>query len=108
MGQALGSVFRSGPRELFRGAGASALRDAPYAGLFLFSYEAIKNSDAGEMSPHPALHNGLTPSLVIQTGISPSLVHIISGASAGTLATFATHPFDVLKVSQTPAPCAHL
>jgi solute carrier family 25, member 38 len=40
--QAFKSVFAAGPRELLRGAGASALRDGPYAGLFLFSYEEVK------------------------------------------------------------------
>ena len=39
---ALVSLVRAGPSELFRGFTASALRDAPYAGIFVVSYENIK------------------------------------------------------------------
>jgi solute carrier family 25, member 38 len=39
---ALASMVRAGPQELFRGFVASALRDAPYAGLFVVFYEGIK------------------------------------------------------------------
>lgn len=39
---ALASMVRGGPRELFRGFLSSALRDAPYAGLFVVFYEGIK------------------------------------------------------------------
>lgn len=39
---ALTSIIRAGPSEIFRGFSASALRDAPYAGLFLMFYEGIK------------------------------------------------------------------
>jgi hypothetical protein len=36
------SIARQGPQELLRGFMASALRDAPYAGLFVVFYEGIK------------------------------------------------------------------
>lgn len=36
------SISRQGPSEFFRGVLASSLRDAPYAGLFVVFYEAIK------------------------------------------------------------------
>jgi len=39
---ALGSLVKLGPSELLRGFSASALRDAPYAGLFVLFYEGIK------------------------------------------------------------------
>jgi solute carrier family 25 protein 38 len=60
------------------------LRDAPYAGLFLVFYEAIKHEAAYVLplsSPpvYASLHGG-------------------SAAVAGTIATLATHPFDVIKV----------
>lgn len=79
--QALKSVFVGGPRELLRGVGASALRDGPYAGLFLFSYEGAKEIWGG----------------IEGSAIPPTIVHLSSGAAAGTFATLATHPFDVLK-----------
>jgi solute carrier family 25, member 38 len=40
--QAFCALARGGPSHLFRGATASAMRDAPYAGLFLVSYEQLK------------------------------------------------------------------
>ena len=40
---ALRSLARAGPSELFLGFLPSALRDAPYAGLFVMFYESIKN-----------------------------------------------------------------
>jgi len=77
------SIARAGPSELFRGVTASSLRDAPYAGLFLVFYEVIKNEAASVLplsSPpvYASLHGG-------------------SAAAAGTIATLATHPFDVIK-----------
>lgn len=39
---ALVALARKGPSELFKGFLPSSLRDAPYAGLFVFCYEAIK------------------------------------------------------------------
>ena len=78
------SIVRGGPSELFRGFLASSLRDAPYAGLFLVFYEATKHEAASILPPssplvYAALNSG-------------------SAAAAGTLATLATHPFDVIKV----------
>ncbi|KAG2130472.1 solute carrier family 25 member 38 [Suillus bovinus] len=69
------SIARMGPSELMRGFVASSLRDAPYAGLFVVIYESIKRE-----TTHAA-------------GI-----HSFSAASAGAIATMATHPFDVIKV----------
>ena len=37
------TIVRSGPSELLRGFMTSSLRDAPYAGLFVVFYEAIKH-----------------------------------------------------------------
>jgi len=83
MSQAFGSLFRAGPSALFKGFWASSLRDAPYAGLFLLSYEKIKH-ELLRMSPNSA-------------GLQSSVIHSASAASAGALATVATHPFDVIK-----------
>lgn len=38
----LRSMSRRGPSELFKGVVPSAIRDAPYAGLFITFYEVIK------------------------------------------------------------------
>jgi solute carrier family 25 protein 38 len=76
------SIVCGGPSELFRGFLALSLHDAPYAGLFLVFYEAIKHEAASPPSSplvSAALHSG-------------------SAAASGTFAMLATHPFDVIKV----------
>jgi len=77
------SIVRGGPSELFRGFLASSLRDAPYAGLFVVFYEAIKYEAASVVSP--------------STPLVSAALHGGSAAAAGTIATLATHPFDVIK-----------
>ncbi|KAF8075889.1 solute carrier family 25 member 38 [Lyophyllum atratum] len=80
---ALISITRQGPSELLRGFMASSLRDAPYAGIFLVCYEGIKRKT---YSIVPTTTNG-----------HAAAIHSISAASAGAIATLATHPFDVIK-----------
>ena len=84
MVSSLRSIVRGGPSELFRGFLASSLRDAPYAGLFVVFYEAIKYEAASVVPPSTPL-------------VSAALLGG-SAAAAGTIATLATHPFDVIKV----------
>jgi hypothetical protein len=84
LSSSLGSIVRGGPSELFRGFLASSLRDATYAGLFLVVYEATKHEAASILPP--------------STPLVSAALHSGSAATAGTLATLATHPFDVIKV----------
>ncbi|TFK56275.1 mitochondrial carrier [Heliocybe sulcata] len=79
----VGSIFRSGPSELLRGFTASALRDAPYAGLFVLSYEGLKRE--------------MTRAMPSASAGSSSLMHSAAAASASAFATLSTHPFDVIK-----------
>ncbi|KAF7301236.1 Mitochondrial glycine transporter [Mycena indigotica] len=83
LSSALASIARSGPSELFRGFLASSLRDAPYAGIFVVVYEGIKKQSASAFPSHSETQS--------------AFIHTISGASAGAIATMATHPFDVIK-----------
>lgn len=78
------SITRAGPSELFRGFLASSLRDAPYAGLFVVCYEGIKHEAASILLP--------------SSHLASAALHSCSAAAAGTIATLATHPFDVIKV----------
>jgi len=80
---ALISILRSGPSEFFRGCFATAVRDAPYSGLFILLYENIKREISFLVPP--------TSSSLSTT------IHGFSAASAGAIATMATHPFDVIK-----------
>ncbi|KIM45763.1 hypothetical protein M413DRAFT_440802 [Hebeloma cylindrosporum] len=80
---ALVSITRQGPSELLRGFLASSLRDAPYAGLFIVFYEGIKREASYLLPP--------------TSGTDATLIHGVSAAAAGAIATLATHPFDVIK-----------
>ncbi|KND01197.1 uncharacterized protein SPPG_04287 [Spizellomyces punctatus DAOM BR117] len=81
--QASRSILKEeGIGGLFRGFGATAMRDAPYAGLYVLFYENCKK-----------ILGGLT-------GGSASLmpvVHMSSGIVSGIAATVVTNPFDVVK-----------
>jgi len=77
------SITHAGPSELFRGFLASSLRDAPYAGLFVVFYEGIKHEAASILPP--------------SSHLTSAALHSGSAAAAGTIATLATHPFDVIK-----------
>ncbi|CAK5265378.1 unnamed protein product [Mycena citricolor] len=83
LGAAFTSLVRLGPSELLRGFVASSLRDAPYAGLFVVVYEGVK-----KRSSHLLESSSFAQS---------SALHTTSAASAGVIATLATHPFDVIK-----------
>ncbi|KAK1231223.1 hypothetical protein PQX77_005668, partial [Marasmius sp. AFHP31] len=77
------SIVRLGPSELLKGFTATSLRDAPYAGLFVAFYEGFKRQAAIVVPPN-------------SKGES-TVIHSVSAAGAGALATMATHPFDVIK-----------
>ncbi|KII96077.1 hypothetical protein PLICRDRAFT_98507 [Plicaturopsis crispa FD-325 SS-3] len=77
------AIARQGPSELLRGFFASSLRDAPYAGLFVVFYEGIKRETSSLLPSSSNAHS--------------AGIHSFSAASAGAIATMATHPFDVIK-----------
>ncbi|KAF7588150.1 hypothetical protein BBP40_006117 [Aspergillus hancockii] len=72
-----------GVRGLFAGFGATAARDAPYAGLYVLFYEQLKRRVAS------LADSG--------TGTSSSSINFVSGALAAGLATAITNPFDAIK-----------
>ncbi|KAK8157032.1 solute carrier family protein [Phyllosticta citribraziliensis] len=98
---------REGLRGFFAGFGATAVRDAPYAGLYVLFYEECKrrlgafaapsssppsspsNTDAAAPSPSP------TP-LPIPASTAAS-VHFVSAILAAGLGTALTNPFDAIK-----------
>lgn len=95
----LRSIVRMGPKELMRGFVASSLRDAPYAGLFVLFYELVKQESSKSMFPTFIRDVSEVPSTVsLIPSAYPTGIHIFSAATAGGIATLATHPFDVIKV----------
>jgi solute carrier family 25 protein 38 len=78
--KALIEIYRQeGLRGYFKGFGVTVMRDAPFAGIYVFFYERIRT-------------------LSYQSGISPGLgVNLSSGLISGFMATLCTHPFDIVK-----------
>ena len=84
-----------GMRGFFSGFGATALRDAPYAGLYVLFYEQSKRRlcqirEATPLSETSSLEGGMKSS----TSLS---INFLSGILAAGFATAITNPFDALK-----------
>ncbi|WWC63488.1 uncharacterized protein I303_106091 [Kwoniella dejecticola CBS 10117] len=87
---ALVSLYRTnGIRGFFQGFTATAVRDAPYAGMYLVFYEKAKDL-LGRVTgiPNAALHSG-------------------SGVMAAVAATLLTSPADVVKTRMQVNPADH-
>ena len=78
-----------GLRGFFKGAGSTAIRDAPYAGIYLGFYEASKSVLAPAIAPRGTA--------VDASSSTSALVNFSSGALAAALATTITNPPDVVK-----------
>jgi solute carrier family 25, member 38 len=88
-----------GMRGFFSGFGATAVRDAPYAGLYVVFYEASKtylfrfsSSIRRQQAASDDLNLGSSVS-----GLSNPAINAASGVMAGVTATTITNPFDAVK-----------
>lgn len=88
-GAARDIVRSEGPRGLFSGFGATAVRDAPYAGLYVLLYEQLKR--------RLAILSSSSSSPETTSTTSSSSINFVSGAMAAGLATAITNPFDAVK-----------
>jgi solute carrier family 25 protein 38 len=82
-----------GFRGFFSGFGATAIRDAPYAGLYVLFYEQLKKrlSVVSQKVPIPGeLQVGMK-------GSTSATINFGSGILAAGLATAFTNPFDAIK-----------
>lgn len=93
---------------MFQGFSATALRDAPYAGLYLAVYEKSKTSLGNLISRREEnrrleeISKNLGLDLIgsktsDDDGRGSTLVVSLSGVIAGATSTLLTHPFDILK-----------
>lgn len=82
-------VRTEGVRGLFSGFGATAARDAPYAGLYVLLYEQLKRRLAALSAPANGNGEAVTT--------SSSSINFVSGGLAAGLATTITNPFDAVK-----------
>lgn len=81
----------------FRGFGATCLRDAPYAGLYISSYEQLK-------SVLPVVMRLKTECDRELNHFSSGLVNSTSAILASTFATCVTAPFDTIKTRMQLTP----
>jgi len=90
------AIFKNeGVKGFFSGFGATAIRDAPYAGLYVLFYEQSKRrlSQLREVAP---LTDTSESSIGMTTSTSIS-INFLSGSLAAGLATAITNPFDAVK-----------
>ncbi|EMD01236.1 hypothetical protein BAUCODRAFT_144787 [Baudoinia panamericana UAMH 10762] len=98
-GAAKDIIAKEGMRGFFAGFGATAVRDAPYAGLYVVIYEQAKSRLAA-----------VTPAGSESSRVSASAsatVNFASGVVAAVLATTMTNPFDAIKTRLQIAPARY-
>ncbi|CEP14031.1 hypothetical protein [Parasitella parasitica] len=95
LSQAFKSIIQTdGIRGLFAGYGATFIRDAPFAGIYLFFYEGCKTW----ANDYVVSHN---------VPVANALVNMGSGVAAGVAATCTTQPFDMLKTRMQLKPAMY-
>ena len=87
-----------GLRGFFSGFGATAVRDAPYAGLYVVFYEKSK-SYLSRLFSRPATTSiaGSAQGDGKSTTVPPATINATSGVLAAASATAITNPFDAVK-----------
>ena len=91
-GAARDIVTSEGIRGLFSGFGATAARDAPYAGLYVLFYEQLKQQLSALRVPSSSSSSSSSSSYS-----SSASINFVSGALAAGFATSITNPFDAVK-----------
>ncbi|MCJ1468757.1 hypothetical protein MMC07_007387 [Pseudocyphellaria aurata] len=94
-GAATAIMKREGIKGFFSGVGVTALRDAPYAGLYILFYEQAKRRFSQLLDVAPTVD-----ALVSQSGMTSTKslsINFLSGVLAAGSATAITNPFDAVK-----------
>lgn len=93
---ATSSILRAeGLRGFFTGFGATAIRDAPYAGLYVVFYEGSKTRLNQAFLTNSAVTDPAGAAPVMN--INGTTINALSGVLAATTATAITNPFDAVK-----------
>ena len=94
---------QEGLKGFFAGFGATAVRDAPYAGLYVVFYEESKRW-MSSLAEHTPLVSTLEPAsgekgpgLREMTASKAVPINFLSGVLAAGIATAITNPFDAVK-----------
>ena len=94
--RALGVLAKSeGIATLFSGLVPTLLRDAPFSGIYVSAYYALR--DVAGVNTTSSTHDG---------NFKRTLLIFTTGLTAGAFATAVTHPFDVLKTRLQLRPAA--
>lgn len=89
---------REGPRGFFAGFGATAIRDAPYAGLYILFYEQSKRRlSAGTWLSRGGADGGGAGGGGPMGFSRAAAINFTSALSAGVLCSVLTNPFDAVK-----------
>lgn len=87
-------IFRTeGLKGFFAGFGATAVRDAPYAGLYVLFYEQSKRK-LSSLATKIEETSGTATKLSTSTSAG---INFVSGVTAAGLGTTITNPFDAIK-----------
>ncbi|KAI1765992.1 Dor1-domain-containing protein [Hypoxylon sp. FL1150] len=78
----------------FAGFGATAIRDAPYAGLYILSYEQFKKRLSSWHFPSSSAPHGVG---IDMGGSLSATINFTSGTLAGATCSFISNPFDAVK-----------
>ena len=85
---------KEGVRGFFSGFGATAIRDAPYAGLYVLTYEQIKRRLNAAATGAP----GEASARLVPMGVShAAAINFTSGILAAASCSVVSNPFDVIK-----------
>lgn len=84
---------RDGLRGFFSGFGATAIRDAPYAGLYVLFYEMLK-THLGSLAAATSHAGGDQQKMTLSAASS---VNFASGILAGAACSAVSNPFDAVK-----------
>lgn len=96
MADAVKAIMRQeGVKGFFSGFGATAMRDAPYAGLYVLFYEQCKRRLSRLEQVAPATLDAATRGEM--SGGTSATINFVSGVVAAGLATAITNPFDAVK-----------
>ncbi|ORY13459.1 mitochondrial carrier domain-containing protein [Clohesyomyces aquaticus] len=87
---------REGFRGFFAGFGATAVRDAPYAGLYVLFYEQSKRRLSALAMKVDDPSTSLSSPAKLSTSTSAG-INFLSGILAAGLGTTFTNPFDAIK-----------
>lgn len=89
-------VSTQGLRGFFAGFGATAIRDAPYAGLYVLFYEQSKKRLSALATRVGPLGDTSSTTATLSTSASAS-VNFTSGIVSSVFSTAITNPFDAIK-----------